>query len=155
MQEISVEEHRQKLLARLGSAREGYEQCVTDVTADVGNNGSEWSVADLLRHASAEAYRDRVNRLLEEDNPQLPGFDRERVWQRLAETCLARVDEALNLASALTPEQLARAGTRAGQPYGVVDALENWTSHFEEHLAQLRDEIRPREGLPEVSAGDS
>ena len=150
MQDMPLEERRQGLVARLKSVRDGYERCVADVTVDVGNRGSEWSVGDLLRHASAEVYRDRITRLLEEDNPQFPAFDRERVWQRLGETCVVRIDEALNLALTLEREKLVRAGTRGGEPHAVIDAIETWTRHFEEHLAQLRDEIRLREGLSKV-----
>ena len=150
MQDMPLEERRQGLVARLRSAREGYEKCVADVTVDVGNRGSEWSVGDLLRHSSAEVYRDRITRLLEEENPQFPAFDRERAWQRLGETCVARIDEALTFATTLEHEKLVRAGTRGGEPHAVIDALDTWTRHFEEHLAQLRDELRPREGLPKV-----
>ena len=147
---MSDEERRLAIVERLTTARETYEKCLGDVTVDVGNNGSDWSIADLLWHASTEIHRDRLTRLLEEDNPQFPGFDRERAWQRLTEACLERVDQALTAATTLTPEQLARPGTRGGQPHGVVDALDAWTAHLEEHLAQLRTEIRPREGLPGV-----
>ena len=147
---MSNEDRRQAIVARLKGVREMYEKCVGDVTADISNNGSEWSVADLLRHVSSEGNRDRITRLLEEDRPQFPGFDREDAWRQLIDVCLQRVDEALEMASTLTTDQLTRQGTRAGQPHGVVDALEAWTAHFEEHLAQLRNELRPREGLIEV-----
>ena len=147
---MTIEDRRQAIVDRLKSVRETYEKCVSDVTAEVGNNGSEWSVADLLRHVNSEVYRDRITRILEEDNPQFSGFDREHAWRRLVDVGLQRVNEALEMASTLTPEQLARQGTRGGQPHGAVDALETWTAHLEEHLAQLRTELRPREGLPEV-----
>ena len=35
-------------------------------------------------------------------------------------------------------------------PPHVLDGLETWVAHFEEHLAQLRDEVRPREDLPGI-----
>lgn len=148
MQNTSVEARREAVVPRLKSVRVEYSKCIRDVTADMANTGSEWSVADLLRHVNGDSYPNRIARLLKEDNPQLPSFDRERAWRQLIETSLARIDEALNLAATLTPEQLARAGKRARQPYAVIDALETWTAHFEEHLAQLRDEIRPRQRLP-------
>ena len=147
---MSFEDRRQAIVDRLKSVRETYEKCVGDVTAEIGNNGSEWSLADLLRHVSSEGNRDRITRLLEEDHPQFPSFDREDAWRLLIDVCLQRVNEALEMASTLTTEQLARQGTRGGQPQRVVDALETWTAHLEEHLAQLRTELRPREGLPNV-----
>lgn len=150
MQDTSVEGRRGAVVARLKSMREAYERCLSDVTADVANEGSEWAIVDLLRHVNGDVFRNRIKRLLEEDNPQLPGFDRQGAWQQLRETSVATIDEALGLATTLTPDQLARAGERAGQAHTVIDALERWLAHFEEHMAQLRDELRPREGLPEV-----
>jgi hypothetical protein len=120
------------------------------VSAEAGNVGSEWSIADLLRHSNGDGYPNMIARLLEEDEPKLAGFDRERAWQQLTSTSIAKIDQALQTATSLSPEQLGRGGERGGKPYGVLDALETWTAHFEEHLAQLRDEVRPREGLPRI-----
>jgi hypothetical protein len=150
MQDMSMEGRRYQVVARLENVRDAYEKCLQDVGAQVGNRGSEWSIADLLRHASGEGYPNRIRQLLEEDGPKLPGFDREGVWQHLVEATLARIDQALNWATTLTPEQLNRRGERGGQPIAVIGVLETHTAHLEEHLAQLRDEIRPREGLPGV-----
>jgi hypothetical protein len=125
---MSMEGRQDEVVARLKNVRDAYEKCLQDVGAQVGNRGSEWSIADLLRHASGEGYPNRITQLLEEDRPKLPGFD----------------------PTTLTPEQLNRRGERGGQPIAVIGVLETHTAHLEEHLAQLRDEIRPREGLPGV-----
>ncbi len=109
--------------------------------------GSEWSVADLLRHVSGEVYRNHITRLTSEQRPELARFDRQIAWPRLVDATLKNNDEALAIASSLTEDELGRQGTRGGQPYSTIDALENWAAHFEEHLAQLRDEILPREGV--------
>ncbi|MCZ6788888.1 MAG: hypothetical protein O7D33_02925 [Chloroflexi bacterium] len=146
----SIEARRQAIVERLKMARDTHQRCLSDVTAEAGNVGSEWSVADLLRHSSGDGYRTMIARLLEEDKPALASFDRERGWKQLTGGSLAKIDQALELATTLSPEQLAREGERGGKPYGVLDGLETWTAHFEEHLAQLRDEIRPREGLPGI-----
>ena len=150
MQAISIEARLEQVVARLRTVREAHERYLSDVGAEVGNRGSEWSIADLLRHANGEGYPNRIRRLLEEDSPKLPGFDREGAWRQLVEATLARIDQALKWATTLTPDQLIRSGERDGQPITVVGVLEIHTAHFEEHLAQLRDEIRPREGLPAV-----
>ena len=150
MQDVPIETRRDQVVARLKSVREAHERCLSNVSAEVGNRGSEWSIADLLRHANGEGYPNRIRRLLEEDDPKLPGPDREGAWQQLIEAVLARIDQALNWATTLTPDQMNRPGERGGQPLTVIGVLETHTAHFEEHLAQLRDEIRPREGLPAV-----
>ena len=150
MQDMSIEARRDQIVARLKSVREAHERCLSDVNAEVGNRGSEWSIADLLRHANGEGYPNRIIRLLEDDNPKLPGFDREGAWRQLVEATLARIDQALNWANTLIPDQLNRQGERGGQPITVIGVLETHTAHFEEHLAQLRDEIRPHEELPAV-----
>ena len=148
MQHMSIEARQEQVVARLMSVRVAHEKCLSDVGAEVGNRGSEWSIADLLRHANGEGYPNRIKRLLEEDSPKLPGFDREGAWRQLVEATLARIDQALDWATTLTSDQLNRPGERGGEPITVIGVLEIHTAHFEEHLAQLRDEIRPREGLP-------
>ena len=148
--QTSIEARRQAIVERLNKARDTHQKCLSDVTAEAGNVGSEWSIADLLRHSSGDGYRNMITRLLEEDKPTLASFDRERAWKQLTGSSLAKIDEALERATTLSPEQLAREGERGGKLYGVLDGLETWAAHFEEHLAQLRDEVRPREGLPSI-----
>ena len=150
MKQDSIETRRAQVVASLKSVREVHEKCLGDVSADVGNRGSEWSIADLLRHTNGEGYPNRIRRLLEEDSPKLPGFDQDGAWRQLVETTLGRIDQALDWATNLTSEQLNRSGERNGQPITIIGVLEGYVAHFEEHLAQLRDEIRPREGLGAV-----
>ena len=150
MQDKSIEARRDQVVASLKNVREEYEKCLRDASAEVGNRGSEWSIADLLRHTNGEGYPNRIRRLLEEDNPKLPGFDQEGSWWELVEATLARIDQALDWATTLTFDHLKRPGERGGQAITVIGVLEANAAHFEEHLAQLRDEIRPREGLGAV-----
>ena len=149
MAESSLEARRNQLVGRLREIRGGYERGLSDVTPEVGFRGSEWSVADLLGHVVGGFYRNMARRLLEEDRPDFgsAGYDAEAAWRRVADRCLGSVDEALSMAIALTPEQMRRAGILDGHEYTTLDALGEWAGHFEEHLAQLRDEVRPREGL--------
>ena len=150
MQNSSVESRREAVVTRLNAARESYKRCFNGVAAEAAFIGSEWSVADLLRHVNGGLFRALIMRLLDEDTPQLGSFDRQVVWDQLMETSIANIDEALNIANTLTPEQMVRAGERNSKPYSSLDAIEAWATHLEDHLAQLRDEIRPREGLPPV-----
>jgi hypothetical protein len=147
--ESSPEVRRDQLVTRLTEIRRAYERCLSDVTPEVGFRGSEWSVADLLGHVIGGYYRTMARRLLEEDRPDFggAGYDPEAAWRRVADRSLGSLDEALHLAVALTPDQMRRTGTLRGREYTPLDALDQWAGHFEEHLAQLRDEIRPREGL--------
>ena len=68
----------------------------------------------------------------------------------MIKTSLGNIDEALKIATDITPEQMIRTGERNGQPYSSLDAIEAWATHLEEHLAQLQNEIKLRESLPSV-----
>lgn len=151
MQGTSDEGRLETVVAQLKSVRKAYEDSVSEVSPEVANKGSEWSIADLLRHLTADRhYWNMTNRLLEEESPQLGSYDPGAALKRLLDGSLASIDEAIGVATTLTPAQLTRTGTRRGQAFAVIDSLEAWANHFEEHLAQLRDEIRPREGLSQV-----
>ena len=150
MKQDPIETRRAQVVTNLKRIREVHEKCLGDVSTEVGNRGSEWSIADLLRHTNGEGYPNRIRRLLEEDSPKLPGFDQEGAWRQLVETTLGRIDQALDWATNFTSEQLNRSGERNGQAITIIGVLEGYVAHFEEHLAQLRDEIRPREGLGAV-----
>ena len=138
------------MVTRLNAARESYERCFDGVTAEAASHGSEWSVADLLRHVNGGLFRTLIMRLQDEDSPQLGTFDWQAVWEQLIKTSLGNIDEALKIATDITPEKMIRTGERNGQPYSSLDAIEAWATHLEEHLAQLQNEIKPREGLPSV-----
>ncbi len=153
MTDRSAESRRDGIVERLRAARAGYERCVGDVAPDVGLNGSEWSVVDLLDHSKDRDYQDMARRFTLESSPQfVGGYDPAAELRDAVEGVLASVDDALNVATSLTSEEMIRVGQRRGQPFAALDALELSVAHFEEHLAQLRDEIRPREDLPPVSA---
>ena len=152
MDENTRETERQNLVGRLTAIRDAYERCVSDVSAETANRGTEWSIVDLLGHVTGGYYPGMITRLLEEDNPQMGGggFDLEAFWKRIVDNILIDIDHAIGIATDLTTEQLGRSGERRGQAVTVSDTLSNWADHFDEHLAQLRDEIRPREGLSPI-----
>lgn len=143
------ESRRDAIVARFKVARAGYERCVGDVTPDAGTSGTEWSISDLLDHVKDSYWQDMARRFISEGSPQFTGsYDPEAEWRQTVRDAMANIDDALRVADALTSEQMNRVGQRRGQPFTALDALELCADHFEEHLAQLRDEIRPREGLP-------
>ena len=149
----SAESRRDGIVERLRATRAAHERCVGDVAPEVGLNGSEWSVVDLLNHSKDRDYQDMARRFTEETSPQFVGrYDPAKELRDAVESVLATIDDALDVATSLTSEQLGRVGQRRGKPFAALDALELSVAHFEEHLAQLKDEIRPREGLPPVSA---
>ncbi len=152
MTQGSTESSKQAVLERLNNVRNDYEMCLSDVTAEIGNRGTEWSMVDLLRHATGDYIRNMVNRLLDEDKPNLGGggFDPEAGWRRVRDNALGDIDRAIEQLNDLTPEQLERGGERNGEPVSPLSLFEMWAGHYEEHLNQLRNEIRPREGLPSV-----
>ena len=152
MTQGSTESSKQAVLDRLNNIRDGYDLCLSDVTAEVGNRGTEWSMVDLLRHATGDYIRNMVNRVLAEDNPNLGGggFDMEAGWRRVRDNALGDIDRAIEQLNELTTDQLERKGERNGEPVSPLSLFEMWAGHYEEHLNQLRNEIRPREGLPSV-----
>ena len=144
------EERLEALVRRLITSRALLELCLSDVTPEVGTRGTEWSVGDLLVHLSESYYQDMARQFLNEESPQLGVYDPETEWERGMQQALSRVDDALSIARVLTPEEMNRTGQMSGDPLTVLDALELCAAHVEEHVAQLKDEIRPREGLPSV-----
>ena len=143
----SIESERQELLAQLNAAKAEYHRCVSDVDADTAYRGSEWSIVDLLNHVIG-SYDGMVDRLLSEDNPNLAGaYDANASWKRRCEALLGEIDSHIAIASDLTAEQLGRTGTFGKNTIRVMDMLTRIARHYDEHLAQLRDEVRPRENL--------
>jgi hypothetical protein len=124
MDNSSVESRRGAVVTRLNAAHESYEGYFSDVTAKAAFIGSEWSIVDLLRHINGGLFHTMITRLLDEDSPQLGSFNRQAVWDQLAETSLGNIDEALKIATTITSEHMVRAGKRNGKPYSSLDALE-------------------------------
>ena len=150
MTEDSPEKQRQGLIVRLTEVREKYNQCVADVPIEVATRGSEWSIVDLLRHTTGGGYRTMLTRLLKEDNPMMSRFDADANWRRVVDSILGDIDGVIKDASDLTAEELGRSGQRGDQTICVLDVLTLMANHYDEHLRQLIEEVRPREGLPQV-----
>ena len=138
-----------RVVDRLRNVRNGYEKCLSDVSPEAANKGSEWSIADLLRHVSEDDYYETMtNRILSENAPHFEGYDLGEQLRQVIERTLTSIDDALRVATHTTGEQLTRTGTRGDRTYTAIDTLGSWTAHFEEYLSQLQNKIRPREGLP-------
>ena len=103
-------------------------------------------------HTTGGYLRNLLVRLLDEVDPDLGvgGFDADANWKRVTDSILRDINEDIDSAVDLNIEQLGRSGRRGSQTIRVVDLLTLMAEHYDEHLAQLRDEIRPREGLPNL-----
>ena len=80
----------------------------------------------------------------------MSGFDADANWRMVVDSILTDIDEVIKVASDLTVEELGRSGKRGDQAIGVLDVLTLMVNHYDEHLRQLIEEVRPREGLPQV-----
>ena len=150
MSEDSIDARRSKLIMDLQTVRQGYQNCLADVSAEQAHRGSEWSIADLIRHNSGVLFQGNINRVLDEDNPQLGRLTLEMIWNKAAGNCIEEIEGISNLAAKLTGDQLLRKAQRGDQSVTAIDLLESWAKHLSDHLVQLKDEIRPREGLPSI-----
>ena len=50
----------------------------------------------------------------------------------------------------MSDDQLEKSGQRNGETVDVLNVLTLMANHYDEHLAQLRNEVRIREGLKQV-----
>ena len=108
MTDQATELKRQEIVERLRTIRGSYLDCVSDVSSEIANRGSEWAIVDLLRHVTGSC-RGMISRILEEDNPDLGGaYDPEAAWKRVVDNLLRDVDAAISTASEMTIEQFGR-----------------------------------------------
>lgn len=146
----STSQRRQEVIARLKAARDGFQKCIEDVTAEASSKGTEWSIADLLRHSTG-VYQPLITRLLEENSPDLSGrYDPEIGWSRAKESLMNDIDKNISAANDMPDDQLEKSGQRNGETIDVLNVLTLMANHYDEHLAQLRNEVRIREGLKQV-----
>jgi hypothetical protein len=114
----------------------------------------EWSTIEVIGHLSDAEERAlaRISAVLQEENPELPGYDqnglvRERGYQQQAleavvERLLALRAERLEVLSALTEEQWLRTGISAGKgvtPLTAITCHMCW--HDTNHLAQIANNL--------------
>ena len=138
---------KQEIIERLNAIKAEYDRC-TDVKAAVAFNGSEWSIADLISHSTG-SYSGMVMRILNEESPNLNpnGYDSEASWTRQRNALLEEIENYIKITKELTEDQLSRTAIFSGNTITTLDMLSRVANHCDEHLAQLRDEVRIREGL--------
>jgi len=147
MVSTTIEERRSQLLARLQTIRESYSKDLSDLSLEQAAKGGDWSAADLVHHVNQPTYRNMLTRILQEDDPQLGVFEPQAFWARMVNGTLGTLDEVLETAKTLPLASLERPGYRGSDRVTALDILERIAAHYEEHLAQLRDEVRLRLGL--------
>ena len=143
----SANNSKQEIIERLSAIKAEYDRC-TDVKAAVAFNGSEWSIADLIGHSTG-SYSGMVMRILNEEAPNLNpnGYDPEASWTRQRNALLEEIDSYIKITTELTDEQISRTAIFSGNTITTLDMLSRVANQYDEHLAQLRDEVRIREGL--------
>ncbi|MFZ0061138.1 MAG: DinB family protein [Pyrinomonadaceae bacterium] len=114
-------------------------------------NSDDFSVLENichLRDIEIEGYRERIVRILEEDNPSLADVDGARLAiernyndqdgkAALKAFCDAR-DKNIDLLKDLSPEQLTRAGTLEGVgPISLEKLMHMMVEHDQGHVAEL------------------
>ena len=60
------------------------------------------------------------------------------------------IDKNISAANDMSDDQLEKSGQRNGETLDVLNVLTLMANHYDEHLAQLRNEVRIREGLKQV-----
>ena len=138
---------KQEIIERFNAIKAEYDRC-TDVKAAVAFNGSEWSIADLIGHSTG-SYSGMVMRILNEESPNLNpnGYDSEASWTRQRNALLEEIENYIKITKELTDDQVSRTAIFSGNTITTLDMLSRVANHYDEHLAQLRDEVRIREGL--------
>ena len=125
MTDSGVGPRRDAIVARLRAARTGYERCVGDVSPEIGMDGTEWSILDLLHHSIDSGYQDMAKRFVEESTPEFSGvYDPAADWRQATENMLGSVDNALSLANSLTPDQMSRQIARLSSLRDKITTLE-------------------------------
>ena len=116
----------------------------------------EWCVKETLGHileAERRGFNGRIQRILQEQEPALPGWDQQAVARErqdcarplpdlLKEFADLRAD-SLRLVAGLQPADLARGGEHEKVGYlRVADLLHEWVHHDRNHLKQMLSNIQ-------------
>ena len=141
----TIAERRAAVIDRLREGRALITDCLKDMKPEEARVGSSWGVMDAINHMIGRPiYLTFADRLLNEENPQLPGMPGPGgYFQRAQDRLLASIDDTIAYVEGLSEEQLARSGRRGDDPVQVIDFLENASRHYIEHGTQIRDEILP------------
>ena len=134
-----------QIVQRMKEARRGLEGELADISAEEASQGSSWAVADLVRHLRGRPfYINLAERILKgEPVPPLTRPSPEEMWRRTVEQTLRDMDESITWVEGLKDEDLDRAFGEGEQARTVRSLLEIGATHCEEHLEQLRREMKP------------
>jgi hypothetical protein len=123
-----------------------------------------WSIAEVLEHLShieGHCFRARLERMLSEDDPELPVYDQEafnaaaQYSGRDPEESFAHFEEqrADNVAvvRGLEARHLKRAGRHAAAGrITIANLLAQWVFHDLGHIRQIAELVRARRDYPEL-----
>lgn len=116
----------------------------------------EWCINEVIGHlieADRRGFDGRIRIILDEDTPQLEGWDMnavaaqrrdcERDVFELLDELEAMREESAQMVSRLTPDQLARPGIHplVGE-LRVVDVIHEWVHHDCRHVKQILSNIQ-------------
>lgn len=123
---------------------------------------NRWSIAEVLGHlchAEPRAFRGRVQRMVEEDNPALPGYNPDdyaseytglTMAEGLAEFERLR-GETLTYLRSLPATSVSRSGAHSELgPVNVWQLLHEWPFHDLGHIRQIAEIIRARRFYPHM-----
>jgi hypothetical protein len=116
----------------------------------------EWCVKETLGHileAERRGFNGRIRRILEEQQPALPGWDQQAVARQRQDCSRPAADllrefselraDSLNLIARLQPSDLDRGGEHEKVGYlKVADLLHEWVHHDRNHLKQLLSNVQ-------------
>ena len=122
-----------------------------------------WSISEVLAHlteAEDAAFRSRVKRMLEEENPKLPSYDQiaayaagkyaGRARENLKKFCHER-DRSLSWLRYVPPAMATRTGQHAALgPITVGQLMNEWAFHDLGHIRQVAELLRSRAFFPQM-----
>jgi hypothetical protein len=149
MVDLTPLERRDIAVTRIRRARVALQDAVESIPAEIAFKGSEWCVADAMRHIGGKSgYLAWAQRLVAEGSLDLPSFPSwEEAWKRMINDTLKTMEDAANFAEGLSADDLQKVAHRGDERLTVADLLEGMANHYEEHVKQIRDEMQPRLGL--------
>ncbi len=140
-----AETDRAEIVQRMKEARIGLESELADILPEEASKGSSWAVVDLLRHLQGRPYYMKLAERLVNGEPVQPlrRPSPEHMWRRMVEQTLQDMDECITWVDGLKDEDLDRGFGEGAETPTVRSLMEIGARHYEEHLEQLRRDIKP------------
>ena len=139
---------------------------LTEEEADWKPSGKRWSVVEVLGHlchVELLGFRGRIERLMREDNPRVPGYDpdvyaaegayRGRTMAEALDEFERVRRESLLFIDGLSLDSLSRPGIHQELgPITVGQLLHEWPLHDLGHVRQIAELIRAVKYYPHIGA---